>query len=193
VSHLLSFNADPNLGIPSGWFPLAFSIINGYPQIVSLLVDHGASVNASTPYTEQLALGLAVEKGYIELLNKILPLEQSPFLYCGGYNLESVSILFGQPIIWWNLFNKSKEIDLEELPVSSELISANNKEHKSDSQIVSSRTGSTDILLVKKLGSGHFGDIWEGKRGERRIAVKCLQMVSDKDTHEMLEEISLLG
>jgi hypothetical protein len=61
------------------------------------------------------------------------------------------------------------------LLVSSELISANNKEYKSDSQIVSSRTGSTDILLVKKLGSDHFGDVWKGKKGEEN----CCKMPSN--------------
>jgi len=49
------------------------------------------------------------------------------------------------------------------------------------------------ITLIKKLGSGHFGDVWEGKKGEKRMAVKLLQKASQNTLLEMIEEISLLG
>ena len=49
------------------------------------------------------------------------------------------------------------------------------------------------IELVKKLGSGHFGDVWEGLKGEKKIAIKLLQRESQSNILEMFEEISLLG
>jgi serine/threonine protein kinase len=49
------------------------------------------------------------------------------------------------------------------------------------------------ITMIKKLGSGHFGDVWEGKKGEKRMAIKLLQKASQNTLLEMIEEISLLG
>ena len=69
-----------------------------------------------------------------------------------------------------------------------------NKEDGSNNKSVrvySSMMGT--IELVSKLGSGHFGDVWEGLKGEKRIAIKLLQKASQSAILEMLEEISLLG
>jgi len=116
--------------------------------------------------------------------------------------MESVSILYGQPKIWWILSNQSVSIDLD-LSSSFQQTTLNDSSvvkggyggeednNKQSGRTVYSRIGS--ITMIKKLGSGHFGDVWEGKKEEKRMAIKFLQKASQNTLLEMIGEISLLG
>ena len=160
-------------------------------------------MNVSTPIGRS-SLGMAIERGYMEFLMKILSItKEQSFLYCGGYNMESVSILYGQSNIWWILSNQSVSID-SNLSSSFQQTTLNDSStvvkggyvgrednNKQPERTVYSRIGS--ITLIKKLGSGHFGDVWEGKKEEKRMAIKFLQKASQNALLEMIEEISLLG
>ena len=200
VEFLVKSGADTNKATTDGVTPLIRSLVRQYPEIALLLVNYGAYLNISTPIGRS-ALGLAIERGYMELVKKMLSTEkkQLSYSYYGKYSMKSVSILYGQPKIWWILSNQSVPIDSELLlsfeqgTIVDKTISKQGYDNKEENikQTVYSRIGS--ITLIKKLGSGHFGDVWEGKKGEKRIAIKLLQKVSQNTLLEMIEEISLLG
>ena len=117
--------------------------------------------------------------------------------------MESVSILYGQSNIWWILSNQSDSIDSDlsssfqqttlndSSVVKGGYIGGEGDNNKQSDRTVYSRIGS--ITLIKKLGSGNFGDVWEGKKEEKRMAIKFLQNASQNTLLEMIEEISLLG
>jgi hypothetical protein len=138
-------------------------------------------------------LGFIVESGNLDLTKQILSTidqKQSLLPYSEELNIESASILFGQAEIWWMLSNGSIVHSTSEGD-SGRYNGGDSVPDTNQSKTLSSWQGS--IVLERKLGSGHFGDVWQGKKGEKRIAVKLLQRASEEGILEMLEEISLLG
>jgi hypothetical protein len=87
--------------------------------------------------------------------------------------------------------SKMEQVDDKESNVSKGGYGNTDIGKTNDAESFSSTIGT--IVLMKKLGSGHFGDVWKAKKGEKIIAIKLLQKSTQSALNEMLEEVSLLG
>jgi len=68
VNLLLEAQANVN---PAGWKPLHYAAFAGHSALVSLLLGHGAEINARAP-NGQTALMLAAKNGQIEVVQLLV-------------------------------------------------------------------------------------------------------------------------
>jgi len=72
VKELLDKGVDANAANPYGGTPLVYACDKGYPEIVKLLLEHGANPNLSNNFYGYPAIGWAAQKGNVEIAKLLL-------------------------------------------------------------------------------------------------------------------------
>jgi ankyrin repeat protein len=78
IRALLAGGADPNAADAKNWTPLHEAATQPNPEIVSILIDAGARVNAATTSTGATPLHLAASNGFFSIVGLLLDAGANP-------------------------------------------------------------------------------------------------------------------